>query len=842
MRRAIPHVQWQTTIRRDKTWLGTHRESWHATANWSSNRRPTWPNPNPASSEEEDGRERWAWTKQHGNVQMGINAVAQVQNGASQTGSSNYASATQTPQRPENQVQCYRCRQFGHMSKSCRNKTVPPRYDNSERKPPTRFRQQFQQVQQQQTPPQQQPQQQSYHATQQSQKPMLSQNHITPAANASSDVDDEGPIDCGMTEVLINIKLNGVAVKATFDTGSSATVVKESLWKRINIFNVTLRDSPFDFTSCSPDAKLDIRGYAMCKFECNSFCTRTSVTVIADNDLAKECLLGLRVVRSWPEMNNLFNKMAKDIGIEFGSISKDGERQRPQLNQINSFLTKALASPTIEIENDFKSLIATPVETKQQSAKCDACDSPGHSQEDCPAFQLDEHSLEWRFSKKRLEGHTPNDEIWSIEQEHDLTKPLREKLLTEHKLNKRLLALNLVTRDEETSTGDEIPVIDEEELDDADGFEDIGHVSARRELTCNLVSETPSTVTPEAASLIKKIRERFPNIIADPDAPLGQVTAYEHRIKLVEGAKPFKQNVRYAPKPMREEFHNALKKLLERKIIRESNSPFASPTVLIRKKTNELRICVDYRKLNEITVKDAYPIPKIDELVTDLGGAERFTTLDLAEGYYQVPIAEEDKHLTAFITEFGLFEFNVTAFGLTNAPATFQRMMAKVLKRHIEIRRAGVYMDDVAVKSSKASNHEEDVLLVCSDIDANKLRIKLPKCKFASEEIEFVGHRIRKGHMFPVPSKVDAITNFKRPTTVSQLKGPDRLLAQVREKLCQDSRAAPPGNGRHPQHQEEQQVSAKLGRGTTTSFREAKGSVLDGAKRRYGRSTSTARL
>ena len=120
----------------------------------------------------------------------------------------------------------------------------------------------------------------------------------------------------------------------------------------------------------------------------------------------------------------------------------------------------------------------------------------------------------------------------------------------------------------------------------------------------------------------------------------------------MEGAKPFKQNVRYAPKPMRKEFKNALDKLLERNIIRESKSPFES-----KPKTNEIRICVDYRELNEVTIKDAYPIPKIDELVADLGGTERFTTLDLAEGYYQVPIAEEDKFKTAFITEFGLFEY-----------------------------------------------------------------------------------------------------------------------------------------------------------------------------------------
>jgi len=105
----------------------------------------------------------------------------------------------------------------------------------------------------------------------------------------------------------------------------------------------------------------------------------------------------------------------------------------------------------------------------------------------------------------------------------------------------------------------------------------------------------------------------------------------------------------------------------------------------------------------------------------------------LAEGYYQVPIAEEDKFKTAFITEFGLFQFNVMPFGVTNAPATFQRMMAKVLKPHIDSGLARVYLDDVAVKSGRASSHEEDVLLVCGDIDANQLKLKLNKCTFTAQ-------------------------------------------------------------------------------------------------------------
>jgi len=245
---------------------------------------------------------------------------------------------------------------------------------------------------------------------------------------------------------------------------------------------VTLRDSPFDFTSCSPDEKLEIRGYAMCEFECNNLRTRTAVTVIADRNLAKECLLALRVFRSWPEMNSLFNKISEVIGVEFGRIDSGGGKPSPQINQINTFLGKALARPMMEVDDDLKLLIATPTATKQQQAQCDACDAHGHVQEDCPSFQLDENSLEWRFSKKRLDGHTPNNEIWSLEQEFDLDEPLRKKLLIEQKLNKQLLALGLVTPD--TCASNEMQVIDEDEMEDIEGLEDIGHLATRQEIAC----------------------------------------------------------------------------------------------------------------------------------------------------------------------------------------------------------------------------------------------------------------------------------------------------------------------------------------------------------------------
>jgi hypothetical protein len=177
------------------------------------------------------------------------------------------------------------------------------------------------------------------------------------------------------------------------------------------------------------------------------------------------------------------------------------------------------------------------------------------------------------------------------------------------------------------------------------------------------------------------IFHEYPDLIASTEDPIGVVTRCEHEIKLKADAKPFKEKVRRVPVHLKEEFEKDLDRMIERGVISPSNADFASPVVLVRKKTGELRICIDYRKLNDISIKDNYPLPFINELVHDkLSGTKFFTSLDLADGYHQIPIKAEDKHKTAFITEKGLFEFNVMAFGLTSAPATFQRMMNDLLE------------------------------------------------------------------------------------------------------------------------------------------------------------------
>ena len=152
---------------------------------------------------------------------------------------------------------------------------------------------------------------------------------------------------------------------------------------------------------------------------------------------------------------------------------------------------------------------------------------------------------------------------------------------------------------------------------------------------------------------------------------LGRTNILTHRIKTNE-ARPIRQQARWVPLPHRGKVQELLRDMLHKEVISPSTSPWASPIVLARKKDGSTRFCVDYRKVNEVTRKDAYPIPRVDDTLDTLAGSTWFTTLDLKSGYWQVEVAGKHREKIAFCTQEGLFEFNVMPFGLCNAPATFQ--------------------------------------------------------------------------------------------------------------------------------------------------------------------------
>ena len=243
----------------------------------------------------------------------------------------------------------------------------------------------------------------------------------------------------------------------------------------------------------------------------------------------------------------------------------------------------------------------------------------------------------------------------------------------------------------------------------------------------------------------------------------------KHEIQLKEGYKPC-----YARPYRRSENETAIitgeiEKLLDKGIIREIISEFASPVVMVKKKDGSIRFCVDYRKLNDITVQKPFPIPNMEEAIDGMGQGKWFSALDLESGYHQVEIEESDKSKTAFITRDGLFEWNRMPFELINAPYTFQRIMNYVFKGLLW-RKVIVYLDDILVFSDSPQKHLEDLKEVIARITNFGLRLNLKKCQFGVTEVDFLGFRIKDGKIAIKVGERNKLFTLKNPSNVSELR------------------------------------------------------------------------
>ena len=210
--------------------------------------------------------------------------------------------------------------------------------------------------------------------------------------------------------------------------------------------------------------------------------------------------------------------------------------------------------------------------------------------------------------------------------------------------------------------------------------------------------------------------------------------------------------------------------MLSSNVIRPSNSPWASPVVMVWKKDGSLRFCVDFRQLNAATVKDAHPLPRIDDLLDALHGAKWFSTLDLMSRYWQVPITEQDKAKTAFRTSSGqLFEFNQVPFGLCNAPATFSRLMDRVLAGlHWET--CLFYLDNIIVFSSTWEEHLARLRQVFERLRHANLKLRADKCTFAAKEVNYLGHPVTEEGLLPDSSLLAAIREIPPPKTATEVR------------------------------------------------------------------------
>ena len=277
-----------------------------------------------------------------------------------------------------------------------------------------------------------------------------------------------------------------------------------------------------------------------------------------------------------------------------------------------------------------------------------------------------------------------------------------------------------------------------------------------------------SSLTEAQKEDVQRTLVKWKDVFTFSPTELGKAKDIKHRIVLKDN-QPFKDRTRRIPPGMYDEVKQHLKDMLACGAIRPSQSPWSSNVVLVRKKDGSLRLCLDFRRLNERTVRDAYMLPRIEETLDNLQGACWFSSLDLQSGYWQVEVEEEDKQKTAFsVGNLGFYECNRMPFGLTNAPATFQRLMERALA---DLPNCFAYLDDIIIYSSGSfTEHLLKLESVFERLLEYGLKLKPSKCHLFLQKIKYLGHVISSEGVEADPDKTVAIKNWPQPTTVHELR------------------------------------------------------------------------
>ncbi len=304
----------------------------------------------------------------------------------------------------------------------------------------------------------------------------------------------------------------------------------------------------------------------------------------------------------------------------------------------------------------------------------------------------------------------------------------------------------------------------------------------------NFIEDKSTHPSAEIRNALEDFKDVFPDELPDGLPP---ERGENFHIELTKDATPQKKGIYRLSDSELQEMRRQIAELLRKGHIRPSKSPWGVPVLFVRKKDGSLRMCVDYRALNKFTVRNSYPLPRIDDIFDRLRGAQYFTKIDLRSGYHQIRLDSDSIPMTAFRTRYGLFEYLVLPFGLTNAPASFMHLMNSTLHEFIDVF-VLVYLDDILVYSHSLDDHVRHLRAVLTKLRQAKLFAKLSKCEFASTSVEYLGHIVSKDGISPEEIKVQAVRDWPTPKNKTDIQSFLGLLNFYRRFLKDFAHTAKP--------------------------------------------------
>ena len=329
--------------------------------------------------------------------------------------------------------------------------------------------------------------------------------------------------------------------------------------------------------------------------------------------------------------------------------------------------------------------------------------------------------------------------------------------------------MNKLTVTKKTTVGTVSPIVACEivnKMSDVD--EDITEEVEIPEHLVDLFEASIKELPVEQHAKVARLLMEYQDVFSTGDGDLGRTGVVKHRIE-TRNAPPNRQKARRMPPILQAETDRQIKDMLDRGIIEPSKSPWASPIVLVTKKDGSKRFCADYRMLNDLTVKDSYPIPRIEESLDSLAGAKWFSTLDLASGYWQVELDEAAKEKSAFVVRSGLYQWTVMPFGLCNAPATFERLMENIM-RGLQWESLLVYLDDLIVFGKTIDEEIERLRVVFQRLRQANLKLKPKKCVLFQRKVLYLGHIVTAEGIATDPEKIRVIEEWGTPTSVHDVR------------------------------------------------------------------------